>query len=195
MWEYFFFPRRTEPKKYELLSNQKLHRVIAPVIESRLCPLGFVRQKDLTWLRSKDAPIRQVFTFVKWKGGVFAPRWGLSFDFVPHVVANATIKWHRTEKSAGIDFVVDARERECNISYIYGPQEVSGRIERVMQRVMPSATKLWDSTRCVSQIPAAFEWRKEGKHSDFLSLLSASHCLRFFPRAQWAAHRGKNRAG
>lgn len=162
-----FFPRRAEPETFDLLSNKKLHEIIFPVIESKLLPLGFVRQKHLTWLRSDDAPIRQVFTFVKWKGGVFAPRWGLSLDFVPHVVANATIKWHRTEKSANIDLIVDARGRDCDIPFISGPQEVSCRIEKVMQRVIPLATKLWDNTRCVRQIPAAFEWRKGGKHSDF----------------------------
>lgn len=61
---------------FQELSSAAIESIIRPVVESVLGPLGFEHGDCLKWVRSADAPIRQVFTFHKWKGGLIAPSWG-----------------------------------------------------------------------------------------------------------------------
>jgi hypothetical protein len=80
------------------------HALLHADVECVLAPRGFEPAADLKWVRGQDAPVRQLFGFAKWKGGVMAPRWGVSLDFAPHL-SGAQLKWHRSNKTAvvGID--------------------------------------------------------------------------------------------
>lgn len=125
-------------KNIELLSIPIIHQHIASVVDSYLQPKGFVSLKPLQWIRSHDAPIRQLFEYRQFKGGALAPAWGWSLDFVPHF-SGRELKWHRTEKSALFDVVIDGQnDNGLILSYMYG---VSGLLDG-MQLKVASATRI-----------------------------------------------------
>jgi hypothetical protein len=104
---------------FNLLTISAVQSHIGPVIATYLGANRFAEVKPLHWVDSKDAPVRRVFAYAQLKGGVIAPRWGYSFDFVPHLVAGK-MQWHRTEKSAIFDAFIDGQSEELNLSYMWG---------------------------------------------------------------------------
>ncbi|MEO8490323.1 hypothetical protein [Pseudomonas sp.] len=145
---------------FSIVRIDQIHEIIAPVVEPFLQPLGFEVQAPLTWLRSEDAPIRQIFCLKQWKGGALAPAWGLSLDFVPHLSGNQ-IKWHRTPKSARLDLTWDVRDRAMDISYMYGPEVIARNAPRILGAAVAKAETFWSSARAVSDLPQAFEQVKQ----------------------------------
>ncbi len=128
----------------ELLTIPIIHQNVGPVVDAQLQLRGFVSLKPLQWVRSHDTPIRQVFEYRQLKGGVLAPAWGYSFDFVPHF-SGREMKWHKTEKSALFDACVDGqRHRDLVLTYMYG---VSGLLENLQCRVAAAvqmANRFWE---------------------------------------------------
>ncbi len=146
----------TQVREFDLLTNKTIHAHIAPFVEERLLPLGFVEQKPLHWVCSTRAPVRLLFCYEKLKGGVVAPCWGYSLDFVPHL-AGGKVKWHKTEKSAMFDAFVDGQSPELNIYYMWG---LSGLLEGMAQRIdsaITSATQLWELTNTELEMSAWIE--------------------------------------
>lgn len=144
---------------FSVIGNAAIKVLIEPAVTSSLGPLGFDCVDGLKWVRSDDAPIRQIFTFHKWKGGSFDPSWGVSLDFVPHIAAKR-LRWHRTPKSAMQDMRVDTRHPGLSMSYLDGGKDIAGRIHAVMQRALPEARAFWDRARTIEDLPAAFDWLK-----------------------------------
>lgn len=142
------------------LSNAAIEGIIRPTVEGTLNPLGFERGDCLKWVRSADAPIRQVFTFHKWKGGLIAPSWGVSLDFVPHLVSGQ-VKWHRTPKSALQDLRLDAREPRLSISYVHGPSPLGQGIGEVTRLAVAEAQTFWRVSSTVAGLPASCEWAEQ----------------------------------
>ena len=144
---------------FEIVRLQDIHQILQPVVEAKLTPLGFESFKALRWVRSTDAPIRQVFGFQQWKGGKIAPRWGLSLDFVPHI-SGGRIKWHRTPKSAVFDLCVDPRDRALDTPNIWGIDPISKSAAVVASEAITKARAFWDAARTIPDLPAAFDWVK-----------------------------------
>lgn len=142
---------------FELLSRAQIHDLVGPVVGAKLAPEGFDEVDTLKWVRSVDAPIRQVFLFSQWKGGAIAPIWGVSLDFVPHI-SGAKVKWHRTAKSAMPDLVVDARDRALDMPYHAGPEPIRERAFEVVSNAVIRAREFWDRSRRIADLPAAFDW-------------------------------------
>jgi hypothetical protein len=74
--------------------------------EAILGPERFERAGPMKWVRTRRPPIRDVIQVYALKGGMYTTRWGVSLDFVPHVV-DGTVRWHRTARSARIDLGYD----------------------------------------------------------------------------------------
>ena len=134
----------------------EIHRIVEPILTRLLSPLGFESVAHVRWVRSADAPIRQIFGLFKWKGGVVAPRWGMSLDFVPHITGGSP-KWHRTPKSATFDLCVDARDRALDMSFIWGINAISQKAPTVMQEAVARASRFWATANTLSKLPTAFE--------------------------------------
>ncbi len=143
-------------KAFEIVRIDHIHEIVSPTVESLLQPLGFEVQGPLSWLRSADAPIRQLFRLVQWKGGALAPSWALSLDFVPHLSGN-DFKWHRTSKSARPDLTFDVRDRAFDISYSYGPDTIERCAPDILRAVIPKAESFWNLARSIADLPCAFE--------------------------------------
>ncbi|NWB69565.1 hypothetical protein HX839_24990 [Pseudomonas sp. I8001] len=147
-------------KTFEIARIDQIHEIVSPTVESLLQPLGFEVQGPLSWLRSVDAPIRQLFRLEQWKGGALAPSWALSLDFVPHLSGNE-IKWHRTSKSARPDLTFDVRDRAFDISCSYGPDAIATSAPNILRAAIPKAESFWDEARSIADLPGAFERVKQ----------------------------------
>ncbi|WP_213776841.1 hypothetical protein [Caballeronia sp. dw_276] len=142
---------------FATVTLEAAHRVISPVVDAALEGRGFETIAPLKWVRFDGSPVRQIFAFPAWKGGVIAPRWGLSFDFVPHV-SGSSVRWHRTNKSAMFDLAVDARDRALDVSLIRGEQVVVQKSAAIVDMAIARADEFWQRVNSVDDVVAAFEW-------------------------------------
>jgi hypothetical protein len=141
--------------QFEILTRAQIHALVAPLVGTELIPDGFEEIDTLKWVRSTDAPIRQVFQFSQWKGGSLAPTWALSLDFVPSVSAAKKVKWHRTAKSAKLDLVINPRD--LDMAYHTGVQPIRSRAPEVVSNAVARARQFWDRSRRTSDLPQEFD--------------------------------------
>jgi len=141
---------------FQEVPNREVQDIVSPMVMSLLEPLGFESQKILHWVSSDNVPVRQIFSLRKRKGGIIAPAWGLSLDFVPHLSGNK-LRWHRTKKSAIFDLTVDARDREFDINYIRGPEEIRHNAPAVLSEAINRAKAFWGKSDSIEKLPEAFE--------------------------------------
>ena len=163
-------------REFNLLSIATIHEHIAPVVEAQLSALGFTLQKPLHWIRSADAPIRQMFHYGQLKGGALAPQWGFSLDFVPHL-SGGKVKWHRTEKSALFDAFVDGQGSELSLSYMWG---VAGLLEQMQPRVeaaIRAATAFWAKGRTYPELYALVEELRSEPGSELYTQLPLANAI------------------
>jgi hypothetical protein len=165
-------------REFELLTIATIHEHVAPLVDAVLAPHGFVSTKPLHWLRSVDAPVRQMFAYVQLKGGAVAPQWGFSLDFVPHL-SGKKIAWHRTEKSALFDAFVDGQGPKLNLSYMWG---VSGLLENMQSRVsaaLESAIAFWARGSSLEQVCSLVEELRVQPGSQFYTQLPIASAMCF----------------
>ncbi len=141
---------------FEIVSIAKIHEVVAEAVRAALGP-EFEEIGKLRWVRSADAPIRQMFRYQPWKGGHIGPLWGLSLDFVPHIT-RSEVKWHRTPKSARMDLVVNTNDRTLDMPYHAGPAALAAQVSTVVPAAVSRARVFWDRWRSVPELPAAYDW-------------------------------------
>src|SRR5687767_5083810 len=73
---------------------------------SRLEPLGFERVSARTWLCSRKAPIREIYTVSALKGTQYSPVWGFSCGIVPSIQSRK-FRRQSTDKNAVMDLTID----------------------------------------------------------------------------------------
>lgn len=101
--------RRPPPRADGLppyVSGREYRAAIQQAYDAVLGPVGFARAGEMKWVRSRRPPIRDVVAVYMLKGWDYTTRWGVSLDFVPHLVDDS-IRWHRTARSARIDLGYD----------------------------------------------------------------------------------------
>lgn len=177
------------PGDFEGATIEQIHHTVSPIAQELLEQRGFRVQKPLCWLRSEDAPVRQVFRLLQWKGGVVAPSWGVSLDFVPHV-SRHTVKWHRTEKSAGFDLIHDADDRVLEMSFHHGTKDIAARAPEVFRLALERADLFWGSARTIADLPDAFAALKQESGERFY--MRTPHALAY---AFSLAKNGQREAG
>ena len=92
-----------------------------------------------------------MFEYRQLKGGVAAPAWGFSLDFVPHL-AGGKIKWHRTEKSALFDVFIDGQvHRNLIVYYMYGTQGLLDGLPSRVTEAVRMATAWWEGAKISSK--------------------------------------------
>lgn len=156
-WIAHFRKDANSSEGFNTVNLEVAHRVISPVVDAALNARGFEVVAPLKWVRFDESPIRQIFSFLAWKGGVIAPRWGLSIDFVPHV-SGSSVRWHRTNKSALFDLAVDARDRDLDISLIRGERFVAEKSSTVVEAAIARADEFWRRVNSVEDVVGALEW-------------------------------------
>ena len=120
------------------------------------------------WGHPGARPIREVFELQALKGASYTPYWGFSFDFVPHLVGEGGIRWHRTLKSARVDLgcrPIDhetsrARREEWYTHRFLTRGELLADFRRLAELSIPEAVRWWSRVKDESDLPAAFEERR-----------------------------------
>jgi|GEM_PF-1414530 len=158
MWSHMFADR-ISLKEIDLLNKERIHVALEPILSRLLGPLGFESHRRLVWVRSTDAPIRQVFQLQQLKGAFLCTQFGLSLDFVPHV-SGSQVRWHRTPKSAILDLCVEMQNASMLLTYFYGEKRLLEHAPRVLESACLLANDLWATATSVRDLPKAFEQAK-----------------------------------
>jgi hypothetical protein len=98
---------------YDMVPASEMNKIFDDVFARRLTLLGFESVGPRKWVRSKKAPIREIFEMAAMKGASHSARWGVSLDFVPHL-SGSSVRWHRTAKTAMLDLCYDPCDYENN---------------------------------------------------------------------------------
>ncbi|MFT3996653.1 MAG: hypothetical protein QM667_04535 [Asticcacaulis sp.] len=138
---------------FEELTNARLHDLMHATVE-RLLPEGFEAAGELKWVRDTYAPVRHVFGFTKYKGGILRPYWGLSLDFVPHV-SGKQIRWHRSNATARPDLHVPPRDPALSLPYIHGERPVRRGHPTVVTTAITRAEPFWSNATTIESLPQA----------------------------------------
>ena len=157
-----------DSERFEEVNNARIHDIVAPEVERWLVPLGFEAVGTLKWVRDRYVPMRHVFGFGKWKGGVLAPRWGVSLDFVPHL-SGQQIRWHRSNKTADFDLRVERHDQTLDMTYFSGERPIRNMHSDVIARAVQQAEGFWARCETVDDLPDAVEWLKDSLSSQDLS--------------------------
>jgi hypothetical protein len=206
-WPHLFFTRRRMPSKRpdqnkspwaasdlsepaDVLTIAQIDAQVAPSVNAVLGPRGFVHVKPLHWLRSADAPLRQMFVYRQFKGAAIAPQWGFSLDFVPHLAARK-LAWHRTEKSALFDLSIDGQGRGLDMSYLWGvPRLVEYLPVRVAQ-ACEAATLFWQRGQTLEQVFLLIDELRAAARPDSRSQLALAAALSLAARGRVAEGRSE----
>jgi hypothetical protein len=143
------------------LPAAQIDAIVSPIVASQLERHGFVAITPRRWVRSTNAPIRDIFELSPLKGAVLSPRWGFSLDFVPHV-SGRSVRWHRTAKAAVFDLCYDPVDApaefpgSCDISYLHGPLHAAAQATDVVARVAGAALRFWGQVPSEHDLLAAF---------------------------------------
>lgn len=160
------FPNfRISMKGYDPISAAEIDEIVASVFDSPLNTLGFEKINRRKWVRSGKPEIREVFSILAIKGKSFSPAWGFSLDFVPHVMGSQ-LKWHRTNKSAILDFRYDPFDYKSPgsrgfdqwlIDSLYGYDKAVKQARQVAELSLKSAKAFWDSIDDLEDVAKIYE--------------------------------------
>src|SRR3954469_10621541 len=121
----------------QLLSASERDSIAAPMLGQRLGPLGLTEIGPRRWIDSSRPPARKLFELQLLKGASLKACWGFSLDFVPHI-SGATIHWHRTDKTARLDVIIDpiALPQPC---FLYGSERFRLELEALLPNAIAAA--------------------------------------------------------
>lgn len=139
---------------YQLLSATERDAIVARYLNDFLPPLGLTERATRSWIDGSHPPVRRLFEIQLLKGASMKANWGFSLDFVPHI-AGGRIRWHRTDKTAMLDIVLDPKDLH-RPSYIHGPE----RLAEGLRILLPEAT-----------VRAEESWRKCASFHGMLDLI------------------------
>lgn len=135
---------------FDFVPAAEVDAIVSADADPLLQAAGFARVRR-RWVRARP-PIRHVFELESLKGATRSPRWGISFDFVPHL-KGSTLAWHRTDKSALLDLVYDPIdfdpdwERAWGIATLHGAEALRRRTQVVIPRAVSAAVAWLDRVR------------------------------------------------
>jgi hypothetical protein len=128
---------KPEQPRYELLSAAERDAIVAPYLRRHLQPLGLTEVSPRAWIDGSSPPVKRMFELMLLKGAGMRIRWGFSLDFVPHI-SGGRVQWHRTEKKAVLDIIVDPKEEALpQLSFLHG----AARLREDLNHLVPTAVK------------------------------------------------------
>ena len=143
----------------------ELAETVERTLGAALHAIGFETVGPRRWVRSTRAPVRDVIELGALKGSCYAPAWGLSLDFVPHLTAKGEGRWHRTAKQARfdlvhrpLDYAATAEEnREWTLGSMATRPELAEDLARVTRLTLAEAPRLWDRVRAPEDLPGIYD--------------------------------------
>jgi hypothetical protein len=95
----------------DLLSAASIDAELDRTFGRTLAAEGFTAVRPRFWVRPGPPPVRHLVRIEALKGARYAPAWGISLDYVPHVEGRH-VRWHRTNRSARFDLIYDTVDHE-----------------------------------------------------------------------------------
>jgi hypothetical protein len=125
-----------------LLSASERDAIANPMLRERLEPLGLTEVAPRRWIDGSKPPPRRLFELQLLKGASLKACWGFSLDFVPHV-SGSSIRWHRSDKTARLDVIVDpvALPQPC---FLYGPEQFRLDLAALLHDAVVTAQRDWE---------------------------------------------------
>jgi hypothetical protein len=125
-----------------LLSASERDAIATPMLRERLEPLGLTEAAPRRWVDGLKPPARRLFELQLLKGASLKACWGFSLDFVPHV-SGSGIRWHRSDKTAMLDVIVDpvTLTQPC---FHYGPEQFRLELGTLLPDAVAAAQRDWD---------------------------------------------------
>jgi hypothetical protein len=125
----------------DILSASARDSLIGDFVRHWLEPLGLRQAAPRRWVDGSKAPVRKLFELQLLKGATFKACWGFSLDFVPGI-SGRTIRWHRSDKAAMLDVIVDPQEshRAC---FLYGPARFRSDLNALFPSAVAGAVRDW----------------------------------------------------
>ena len=114
---------------------------IADYADGLLSPLGLTQIAPRIWIDGSAPPARRMFQFALLKGSGMKTMWGYSLDFVPHF-SGRDLRWHRTDKNARLDVVVDPRGLK-QYSSLFGSDHLRRELEQHLPAAVNRAKETW----------------------------------------------------
>lgn len=160
------FPNfRVSMEGYDPIPAAEVDEIIASVFDAPLTILGFEKINRRKWVRSGKPEIREVFSILAMKGASYSPAWGFSLDYVPHV-SGSKLKWHRTNKSAILDFRFAPFDYESPgsvgfeqwiIDSLYGYDRAVKQAKQVAKLSLQKAQAFWNSVEDLRDVSSIYE--------------------------------------
>ena len=92
--------------KFDFVPASEIDAILENELGASLARKGFLIRSPRAYVRSRIPKIRDLIIIQPMKGASYAPCWGFSLDFVPHISRDA-LRWHRTDRSARLDLRFD----------------------------------------------------------------------------------------
>ena len=127
---------------YEMLSAADRDVICRPLLLERLEPLGFSEIGPRRWIDGSKPPVRRLFELQLRKGASLAACWGFSLDFVPHL-SGSSFRWHRSDKTARLDLIVDPIALPHQPTFLYGAQRFEAELVWLLLEAIPAAELDW----------------------------------------------------
>lgn len=129
--------------RHDLLSAAERDAIVAPHMRQCLAPLGLTQISPRTFIDGSRPPVRRMFELGLLKGAGMRTRWGSSLDFVPHI-SGGRVCWHRSEKKALLDVIIDPKEEELRrLTFIHGAERLHEDLNRVLPHAVEKAKETW----------------------------------------------------
>lgn len=133
----------------DLLAAAERDAIVAKHLAKHLPSLGLGQISPRSWIDGSKPPARRMFEIVLVKGQGMKTRWGFSLDFVPHITgwnlppaSTRKIGWHRTDKNAMLDVIVDPCDLP-HFSSLFGADRLDGELESYLPAAVERACETW----------------------------------------------------
>jgi hypothetical protein len=129
------------PMFWQLLSATERDSIVASHLRAHLPSLGLSQLTARSWIDGSRPPARRLFEIALLKGAAMHAQWGFSLDFVPHISAG-WVRWHRSDKTARLDLVVDPRGLPRPSSG-HGPDKLEEGLSELLPKAAQMAQESW----------------------------------------------------
>jgi len=151
--------------KYEFVPASEIDAILENELGASVAPKGFLIRSPRAYVRSRSPEIRDLIIIQPMKGAGYAPHWGFSLDFVPHISRDG-LRWHRTDKSARLDLRFDPLDylhpgspefNQWTIDSARGAKTARKQIRRITTMLSKHAEAFFAQVQSKSDLLRAFE--------------------------------------
>jgi len=142
----------------QVMSDEAVHDIIHNMVDLLLGSRNFVAVAPLTWVRSLDAPIRQMFCYKHRGDASLAPCWAVSLDFAPHISDEHVLGWHASAAQAMPDITAYPPHNHLDLFHRNGPGPIKRDMMQVILPAVQTADRFWNVCAMPAGPHRALQW-------------------------------------